>query len=329
MKTVVVLFADAPVILRQAGEIKALLSGSTPELTQVELWLFYQAQPPEFIPDMSGLVSGLELIAVENPHSPESTLALLEQLYHRRPVDLLLFPSDDLGAELATRLAYRLNGSSCLKVERLAVEPQTVTVDRMAYGNNLRARFRLMLKPYCLSAAKVPCRPAEFVKTEPSAGNQTSLDQPPSAWAKEFEIFPDSAVTGLEQAEVVLAVGYGAGSKENIAVLQGIAASLGAALGASRSAVMNGWVDMNRLIGVSGVSVSPAVCIAAGVSGASAFSAGIGHSEFIVAINTDRNAPIFDIADVGIVEDLFAVLGELERLVKSDRQPDQALGPER
>lgn len=319
MKAAIVLCADAPSLLRQAGEINELLSGSAAALAQVELWLLYHAQLPEFIPEMSGLGSGIELIAVENPHSPESILALLEQLYQRRPVDLLLFASDGLGAELATRLAYRLNGSSCLKVERLSIEPQTVTVERAAYGNNLSARFRLRLKPYCLSAAKVLCRLAEFVRNEPTACQQISLDQPPSAWVKEFRIFPDSAAPTLDQAEMVLAVGRGAGSRENMAVLQGIAASLGAELGASRPVVMDGWADMNRLIGVSGVSVSPAVCIAAGVAGVSAFSAGIGHSEFIVAINTDRSAPIFRMADVGIVDDLFEVLAELERLVKNEK----------
>ena len=161
MKVAVVLWAGAPAILRQAGEIKTLLADSAQEPAQVELWLLHHSHPPEFIPDIAGPVSGINLIAVENPPSPESILPRLEQLYHRQPVDLLLFASDGLGAELATRLAYRLNGSSCLKVEQLTIEPQTVAVDRAAYGHHMNARFRLRLKPYCLSAAKVQGRPVE------------------------------------------------------------------------------------------------------------------------------------------------------------------------
>lgn len=328
MKAAIVLWAGAPTILRQAGEIKALLAGSAQQLVQVELWLLYYNQPPEFKPDLAGLASGLHLIAVEDPPCPESILARLEQHYRRQPVDLLLFASDGLGAELATRLAYRLNGGSCLKVEQLTIEPETVAVERAAYGHNMSARFRLRLKPYCLAAAKVLCRPVEFIRLEPAAGLRPELEQPPCAWIKEFQISPDSEATGLDQAEIVLAVGYGAGSQEKMALLEGIAASLGAELGASRPAVVNGWTDMNRLIGISGVSVSPAVCLAAGVSGSSAFSVGISQSDFIVAINTDRSAPIFHWADVGIVADLFEVLIKVERLVKNERGLDQAPGPE-
>ena len=328
MKVAVVLWAGAPAILRQAGEIKTLLADSAQEPAQVELWLLHHSHPPEFIPDIAGPVSGINLIAVENPPSPESILPRLEQLYHRQPVDLLLFASDGLGAELATRLAYRLNGSSCLKVEQLTIEPQTVAVDRAAYGHNMNARFRLRLKPYCLAAAKVPGRPVESIRLEPAAGHRPDLDQPPCAWIKAYQIFPDSAATGLDQAEIVLAVGYGAGSQEKVALLENIAASLGAELGASRPAVVNGWASINRLIGISGVSVSPAVCIAAGVSGSSAFSVGISQSEFIVAINIDPSAPIFHWADVGIVDDLFELLIELERLVKHEKRLGQAPEPE-
>jgi electron transfer flavoprotein alpha subunit len=122
---------------------------------------------------------------------------------------------------------------------------------------------------------------------------------------------------GWADADVILAVGQGVGSGENMAILESVAKTLNAGVGASRPVVMNAWADMNRLIGMSGSRVSPKLCIAVGVSGNAAFSIGIQDSEFVVAINTDRTAPIFRIADVGIVDDLMAVLAALERLVES------------
>jgi electron transfer flavoprotein alpha subunit len=94
---------------------------------------------------------------------------------------------------------------------------------------------------------------------------------------------------------------------------------------------MNAWTDMNRLIGASGQIISPKLCIVAGVSGTAVFSVGIKNSEFIVAVNTDSNAPIFQMAHVGIVGDLQGVLSELakvitaEKAIKSHHRPVPAI----
>ena len=120
-------------------------------------------------------------------------------------------------------------------------------------------------------------------------------------------------------ADMVLVAGQGVKSRENIEILERIAHNLGAGLGASRPVVMAAWVDMNRLVGASGSVISPKVCLALGVSGAGMFNAGIERAEFIAAVNTDKDAPIFKIADVGIVDDCMAVLEELEKLILSSR----------
>jgi len=88
---------------------------------------------------------------------------------------------------------------------------------------------------------------------------------------------------------------------------------------------MNAWTDMNRLIGTSGLIISPKLCIVAGVSGTGVFSVGIKSSEVIVAINTDSKAPIFQMADVGIVGDLLAILSELEKVITADKAQKGAL----
>jgi electron transfer flavoprotein alpha subunit len=145
------------------------------------------------------------------------------------------------------------------------------------------------------------------------------VDQTHSNRVKEMLILPDRADTGLTDADLVLVVGQGAKTKETLDLLQTIAGAIGAALGASRPVVMNAWTDMERLVGASGAVLSPKICIAAGVSGSAVFTAGIKASEFIVAINTDPNAPIFQIAHVGIIGELVPTLLELERLILAEK----------
>jgi len=132
----------------------------------------------------------------------------------------------------------------------------------------------------------------------------------------------DPATIDLTEAEIIVAGGRGVGSAENFSLLQELADLLGGSLGGSRVAVDYGWISSNRQIGQTGKIVAPRLYIACGISGAIQHQMGIKDAQKIVAINIDRNAPIFKIADVKIIGDLREVIPAVCRQLREKGKND-------
>lgn len=232
----------------------------------------------------------------------EALLPALESAFRAESPDMVLFPSSMAGDELATRLAWRLHGSSICQV--LGWNNETQSATKAVYGNALTATLRPERHPICLSlAANLPRLNAIFPTDIPvteiaPVAIPCGLSEP--------EILTKSAHP-LQSARLVLATGQGAAS----AVFDQLAAALHAEPAYTRQRVMGGGCDEQRMLGISGQRVAPDVCLIAGASGASAFMAGVTQSRLIVAINRDPNAAVFAAADVGIVGDAEEVLQAL------------------
>ena len=130
---------------------------------------------------------------------------------------------------------------------------------------------------------------------------------------KVLSFIPDreSAKSSLAYADVVVAGGLGLGSQENFQLVRQLASVLGAEYGCSRPVVQKGWMSSDRQIGQTGKTIRPRLYIAAGISGAIQHRVGVEGADLILAINTDKNAPIFDFAHIGIVTDAIRLLPAL------------------
>jgi electron transfer flavoprotein alpha subunit len=129
----------------------------------------------------------------------------------------------------------------------------------------------------------------------------------------------ESQDIAIEDAEIIVAGGRGMKKAENFALLEEVAAALGGSVGASRAAVDRGWQPYARQIGLSGKTVSPKLYVACGISGAIQHLAGMQTAETIIAINEDPEAPIFRVADLSIVGNLFDVLPALAEEMKREK----------
>lgn len=225
------------------------------------------------------------------------------------------------GRDLAPRLSCRLKTGLTADCTSLDIDEETghVAWTRPAFGGNLMAT--IMCPDHRPQIGTV--RPGVFKKPEASDSTAVIIREefhisPEQIRTQLLEVIRETAaeLVDLEGAEVIVAGGRGVGGPEGFAVVRQLADVLGGTVGASRAAVDSGWIGHMHQVGQTGKTVAPKLYIACGISGAIQHAAGISGSDCIVAVNKDADAPIFQIADYGIVGNLFDVIPSLIAEIK-------------
>jgi electron transfer flavoprotein alpha subunit len=221
------------------------------------------------------------------------------------------------GKDLVPRVAARLEAACATEVLGFGGEGAAVTLRRPMWAGNVLAEVELATPVKCFTV-----RPTEFPAAgKEGAGNVVAVTVPVDAAALKtrFVEFKEVKSARPELTEARVVVAGGRGTKGDFKEIEGLADDLGAAVGASRAAVDAGWVPNDWQVGQTGKVVAPELYIAAGISGAIQHLAGMKGSKVIVAVNKDPEAPIFQLADYGLVADLFKAIPELRAKLKASR----------
>jgi len=263
---------------------------------------------------------GAKLHTLESPHLAHYTadgyVLALEQLIRQYQPDFVVFPHTYQVRDFAPRLATRFGQVLIPDVVGLRDQNGPVFVRQLMQGK-LNADYRktgsgpgflsVQAGAFRTEEAAAPAAVEPFAITLDAAQIRTHPSQP----------FRESTQTvDLGSASIIVSVGRGIKEQENIPLVQALADALGAELAASRPICDNGWLPMERQVGSSGQTVAPKLYLAVGISGAIQHLVGMKGSKAIIAINKDENAPIFEVADYGIVGDLFEVVPALTEAVK-------------
>lgn len=223
---------------------------------------------------------------------------LLRAVEMEKP-DLVVFAHSSYGWDLAPRLAIQLGAAQISEV---------VGVDDGAFVlPACNAKLRRSVRPKTGVAVVTVQSGAFSLEEEPEGVPQVTpveVDQAPAGFEFVGYEAAEQAGVDLGKAEVVVSAGRGIGKPENIAMVSDLATALGGEYGASRPVVDAGWADQDRQVGSTGQTVVPKLYVACGISGAVQHLMGMKKSEFVVAVNSDKDAPIGEVADVLVVADL-------------------------
>jgi electron transfer flavoprotein alpha subunit len=229
--------------------------------------------------------------------------------------DILILSNTALGKDLAPHLSIKLDAACVVDCIKISVSGNDIICTRPTYAGKALVDLKLLsnkkvitIRPNVFKAQVTEnSNPPEIVVKDITSANLRS---------KVTEFKKSEGKLDVSEADIIVSGGRGMKGPENFHLIEELAETLGAAVGASRAVVDAGWRPHSEQVGQTGKTVSPTLYIACGISGAIQHLAGMSSSKFIVAINKDKDAPIFNVADYGITGDLFEILPALTSEIK-------------
>lgn len=249
----------------------------------------------------------------------------VEKVVREKSFDAVLATANTFGKDLMPRVAAKLNAGMASDITGILEMGNEAIFTKPFYAGSVNATIKLKSRPFVFTV-----RGTAFPKAQPVNGVKSQKEIVPlqideSSVKARFLKFDEivSKRPELTEAEIVVSGGRGVKSKENFKLIEDLADVLGAAVGASRAAVDSGFCPNDWQVGQTGKIVAPNLYFAIGISGAIQHVAGMKDSKVIVAINKDEEAPIFQIADYGLVADLFKVVPELIEKLKKIKEEEK------
>ena len=248
-------------------------------------------------------------------YSTSAYTSIISNYAKENGVSIMVLSGTALGKDLAPHISARFNAGCLMDCISLETSSGEVTATRPIYAGKalVDAKVNTEVKVFVL-------RPNVFkaeVKDENgSADVETKNVDNPDLKTRVTEIKKSEGKLDVAEADIIVSGGRGLKAPENFHLVEELADVLGAAVGASRAVVDAGWRDHREQVGQTGKTVSPSLYVACGISGAIQHLAGMSSSKYIVAINKDKDAPIFSVADYGIAGDVFEILPALTEEIK-------------
>jgi electron transfer flavoprotein alpha subunit len=251
-------------------------------------------------------------------YSNKGYVGALAAAAEKAGADAVLIAATAMGKDVAPRFAARRDVSVLADVMDLKVEDGRLVGSRPVYSGKARAEVDCGAATLQIATTRPNVFPAE--RDEAAADARVEAlelgDVTPRAHVLRVET-SESKELDVSEADVIVSGGRGIKGPENWPLIRDLQQALGAALGASRAVVDAGWIDHQHQVGQTGKVVSPTLYVACGISGAIQHLAGMGTSKVIVAINKDAEAPIFKVANYGIVGDIFQIVPEVAKAVRA------------
>lgn len=236
--------------------------------------------------------------------------------------EIVIFGASSIGRDLAPRVSARIHTGLTADCTKLEIDPETklLNMTRPAFGGNIMAT--ILCANHRPQMATVRPGVMQALAACDKVGTVEKFDVEFTAEDMNVEICEvvktEKKSVDITEAKILVSGGRGLGGPEGFEPLKELAKVLGGEVSSSRAAVDAGWIDRDRQVGQTGKTVRPDLYIACGISGAIQHAAGMEESEFIVAINKEESAPIFNICDLGIVGDLNKIVPKLTEALKKN-----------